>query len=200
MNSLKAITENSEEPQISMNSGLSEAIRITNVANGSFRRDSQRFSMSSQDRDMRRRLSSEKIKHDFQQLADLSTILEMSREHRISSFGNLMESDSVPVTTENSGNLGMSSNSSAVRKSLIETTINCTTVSVKSTATTTNVKKVAKKRAKTEKTAKTKEKVDKKLNNSIISVYDFTDEEENKENVMPLMPVRKSKRIRSTQK
>jgi len=184
------------------------------------RRDSRRFSLTPLEQDIRRRLSSDKIKHDFQVMTELSTILELSRENRISSIGFIEDSGDVGAVGTVGHNNGILSIASVVgvdgqpsrMPSLASTSSAEPMMSFRLEKTvkpkkTSKPKETTQKKVTKQKTVnKKKQTVDKKQmkpkndenvteNKADYSVYDFTDDDD-KENVIP--PVtRKSKRIRS---
>ncbi|CAG2112265.1 unnamed protein product [Medioppia subpectinata] len=182
------------------------------------RRESRRFSLTPLEQDIRRRLSSDKIKHDFQVMTELSTILELSRENRISSIGFIEDLNSGDITVgQNNGiesiacvvgvdgqpvrvpSLASTSSAQPMTSSRLEKAVK--------PKKTSKPKETTQKKVTKQKTVnKKKQTVDKKQmkpkndenvteNKADYSVYDFTDDDD-KENVIP--PVtRKSKRIRS---
>jgi len=172
----------------------------------SVRRDSRRFSLSAQEQDIRRRLSADKIKHDFQVMTELSTILELSRENRISSIGfvgDFTSGDDNPfvineLTATTTSTSTFTSSSSATTIQSLGSIMNDETNDNLMTRTREEEGIKAKKTPKS-KPITTKKKTQKKNENGIqkkyISLYDLNDGE-NKGDVIPFI-VRKSKRIES---
>ena len=216
MTSLQNLIECNDESNVSHNlDDINDNLDQIWSTNSSMRR-----SLSSQEIDVRRRLSSERIQRDFHILSELSTIMEVSTEHRISSLSNgfddingtnsetpnVIPPQSVGALTNgmplvNITNGSVSTATTEANNPKLETSI-ATKSSVNSKAISTKAKKVTK-TTKTTKT-KTKKKSEKqtesktKANDSVLSIYDFNDDEANKENVIPLIPPqRHSKRIRS---
>lgn len=118
--------------------------------------NSVRLSMTSQERDYSRRRSSDMIRRDFQVLTELSTILEMSCENRMSSLGSIHEVNAAencsaidatatrpmePIVTANSS---MSANNPSSNLEMLSTTTTCcATTSVATTSASEVIKNMS---------------------------------------------------------
>ena len=216
MSSLLSVTENN---------GQTSELNDIDFFGVSMSNSSVRLSMSSQERDYKRRASSEMIRRDFQVLTELSTILEMSCENRMSSLGGNIENDitkgrpsltRVIDSMDSAGNGSNACTSSATQVTKIvanarksKRVVNKSTKSKKETKLQKEptVQKEAKTKTTTKKSKEALNKVDNKKNSTKAceksnepkpkaDVYDFS--EEDKENVVPETPViRHSRQTRS---
>ncbi|XP_054161621.1 uncharacterized protein LOC128959645 [Oppia nitens] len=185
--------------------------------NESSRHESYRYSLTSQEQDIRRRLSADRIKHDFQVMTELSTILEMSRENRISSFGFIADTthNSVSmdtINTEAMNDIVVNDVNMATTSTANSNAVTVDTTKVKTSKRNSSGKTVKAKRSRRTKgqTAAAKQTKGKSIETSVtnsspndISIYDFTDDDD-KENIAPIFSkkvvTRKSKRIGSMAK